>query len=156
MSGTADRNDCVPPTSVQLRSEGKVFQVLQGALHLNSPGKSAFPNYWGNVMAWTLAPGPYYVELGLASQRYLYENGRLKDLRVNAGDVIYIGDVGVQGCGWVKMTVTNKWNQVRAKFQETYPNLDYRNARIDLIKITSATYAPGVSVFGTWQPVRPR
>jgi len=132
MSSSAD-SQCGLATVIRVRVAARL-PLLKGQFITNGlMTKSAFPDRYGNVHALTIEPGEYFFELAPLSGLHHYRDGRLSNIRIAAGEVKYVGDVGIQGCGNVRTTVANKWSQVRGKFAETHPNLNLRSVKIELI-----------------------
>ena len=132
MSSSAD-SQCALATVIRVRAAARL-PLLKGQFITNGlMTKSAFPDRYGNVHALTIESGEYFFEFAPLSGLHHYRDGRLSNIRIAAGEVKYVGDVGIQGCGNVRTTVANKWSQVRGKFAETHPNLNLRSVKIELI-----------------------
>jgi len=140
LMSTSGDTQCLVATVVYLLPGRPAWNPLRphsGSARINHLfDKSAFPNYWGHVWAFTVEPGDYYFSVGTVSPHFHYPKPRLSDIRITAGEVKYVGDVHVQGCGAkIGLTVANRWGQVRSKFVETYPNVNLRAMKTELIKI---------------------
>jgi len=140
LMSTSGDTQCGVATVIYVMAIGRAwnpFRTHEGSARINHVlDKSAFPNYWGHVWAFTVEPGDYYFSVGTVSPNFHYPKPRLSDIRIAAGDVKYVGDVHVQGCGRkIGLTVADRWGQVRSKFVETYPNVNLRAMKIELIKI---------------------
>jgi hypothetical protein len=134
LSTSADRT-CARPSVIRLREDGQIFQIVKESVVINSLGtKNGFANYFGNVHALTIAPGNYTMEFDIFSMQHYYRDNKLLRIRVKPGEVTYVGDAHVEGCQNIKLTITNRWNQVRSKFQETYPKLDLRAVKFELLR----------------------
>src|SRR5262249_31084370 len=98
--------------------------------------KSAFPNYWGHVWAFTVEPGDYYFSVGTVSPNFHYPKPRLSDIRIPEGEVEYVRDVHVPGCG-AKLGLRGAigCEQLRSKLVETYPNGKLRVMKTELMKV---------------------
>jgi len=136
VSTMPDRSPCLRPAFLTVRTNGQVFQIVQKSIDLHGAAKTT----GGDVHAVTLSPGDYYIEFALFGSYSRTRNNILKEFRVNAGGVTYLGDAAVQGCREGTLTVTNKWNQTRAQFMKAHPGLDYKNVKIDLMKTGTMTF----------------
>ena len=140
LMSTSGDTQCLVATVIYLMPSGRGWNPLRphaGSARINHLfDKSAFPNSWGHVWAFTVEPGDYYFSVGTVSPHFHYPKPRLSDIRIAAGEIKYVGDVHVRGCGKkIGLTVANRWGQVRGKFVETYPNVNLSPMKTELIKI---------------------
>jgi hypothetical protein len=140
LMSTSSDTTCLLSAEIFVHRHGAAwnpFKPFAGSARINHRfDTSAFPNHWGHVWAFSVDPGNYYFTIGTSSGLYAYNKPRLSDLRIGAGEVKYVGDVHIQGCGrTIKLSVADRWGQVRSKFVETYPNVNLRAMKAELIKI---------------------
>ncbi len=131
LSSAADPVCKVNTSMLQVRKAGMAGMMADGTLHLNNAYvKSDFDGYYGGVTAIAVPAGDYYLALGVTNPSQTYRTPRIADFQVAAGEVRYLGNFDVRGCGNLRISVSDKWSQVRSKFQERYPRIDLDRVRV--------------------------
>lgn len=137
LSSAADPTCKVNPSTLQVRKTGMGGMLAEGTLHLNNAYlKSDFDGYYGVVSAIAIPAGDYYLALGVTNPSQTYRTPRIADFRVAAGEVRYLGNFEVRGCGDVRIAVSDKWSEVRSKFQERYPRVDVHRVRVQPVTLS--------------------
>jgi hypothetical protein len=105
--------------------------------------KSDFPDHLGHVYAFSLPPGEYAFWLLQSNQFFRYADGHVdRSFRVASGDLTYLGDFLVRGCGGIQTMFYDNWPNVKGKFTEVYPALDLERVTKSIIQSDRVNTTP--------------
>ncbi len=97
--------------------------------------KSDFSDHFGHVYAIALPPGLYAFRIGAANPYASYGEGHVGlGFRVKAGELKYVGDFWLHGCGSVRTGFRDNWQAVHDAYGKVYPALDLSGVTVDVVK----------------------
>lgn len=97
--------------------------------------KSDFPDRFSHVYAVALPPGLYAFRIHAANPYATYGDGHVgQGFRLKAGELKYVGDFWLHGCGSVRTGFRNDWQAVSGGFGRVYPGLDLSGVSVDVVK----------------------
>jgi len=103
----------------QRRMSGAAIMQLDTA-----SAKSDFSDRLGFFDAFVLQPGDYWLRLRSYNVSLSYRVPNVASFHLNAGEIRYVGDLHVAGCGALLVGMGDEWASVRAALPRRFPRLD--------------------------------
>jgi hypothetical protein len=86
--------------------------------------KSDFPDRFGFFDAFVLEPGDYSLHLRSSNPMLHYRRSDVAAFHLEPGEIRYLGNVHVAGCGSLAVGVGDEWASVRAALPRRFPGID--------------------------------